>query len=163
MFADRQQLDSFTVPLHSPNGRHLPAGRAVQRDCHWGLKNGGNYLWSHDPMMQWDTRQSQSIFRQTNYKRAMPANWRPCLIPHWQSYCHQARTMKQSRKQWGGTSSPNFTRVKLGYRAPPSTPLHSLRQLAVGLSESNIPNGEYSTIFWLGCVLLVNAKTHSFL
>ena len=34
-------LDSFTVPLHSPNGRHLPAVRVVQRDCHWGLKNGG--------------------------------------------------------------------------------------------------------------------------
>ena len=26
-------LDSFTAPLHSPNGRHLPAVRAVQGDC----------------------------------------------------------------------------------------------------------------------------------
>ena len=56
-------LDSFTVPLHSPNGRHLPAVRAVQRDCHWGMKNGGNSHWSYEPIMQWDTRQSQFIFR----------------------------------------------------------------------------------------------------
>ena len=25
------------------------------------------------------------------------ANWRPCLIPHWQSYFHQSRTAKQSQ------------------------------------------------------------------
>ena len=56
-------LDSFTVPLHSPNGRHLPAVRAVQRDCHWGMKNGGNSHWSYEPIMQWDTRQSQCMFR----------------------------------------------------------------------------------------------------
>ena len=40
--------------------------------------------------MQWGTRQFQSIFRPTNHKSTMPANWRPCLIPHWQSYCYQA-------------------------------------------------------------------------
>ena len=28
-------VDSFTVSLHSPNGRHLPAVRAVQGDCQW--------------------------------------------------------------------------------------------------------------------------------
>ena len=65
-------LDSFTVPLHSPNDRHLPVVRAVQRD--WGLKNGGNSHWSREPIMQWGTRQSQSIFRPTNYKRVMPVN-----------------------------------------------------------------------------------------
>ena len=32
--------------------------------------------------MQWGTRQSQFIIRQTNHKRVMPASWRPCLIPH---------------------------------------------------------------------------------
>ena len=83
-------LDSFTVPLHSPNGRQLPAVRAVQRDCHWGLKNGGNSHWSCEPIMQWGTRQSQSIFRLTNHKSVMPANWRPCPI---QSYCHQVRNV----------------------------------------------------------------------
>ena len=30
-------LDSFTVSLHSTNGRHLPAIRAVQGDCQWPL------------------------------------------------------------------------------------------------------------------------------
>ena len=27
--------DSFTVPLHIPYGRHMPAARAVQGDCQW--------------------------------------------------------------------------------------------------------------------------------
>ena len=76
-------VDSFTVPLHSPNSR--PAVRAVQRDCHWGLKNGKNSHWSCEPIIQWGTRQSQYIFRLTNHKRIMPADWRPCLLPHWQS------------------------------------------------------------------------------
>ena len=30
-------LDSFTVSLHSPNGRQLPAVRVVQGDCQWPL------------------------------------------------------------------------------------------------------------------------------
>ena len=90
-------IDSFTVPLRCPNARHLPTVRAVQRDCHWGLKNSGNSHWSHEPIMQWGTRQSQSIFRPTNPKRVLPANWRPCFISHWQPYCHQVRTVYQSR------------------------------------------------------------------
>ena len=60
-------LDSFTVPMHSPNGRRLPAVGAVQGDCHWGLENGANSHWSHESIMQWGTRQSQSIFRPTNH------------------------------------------------------------------------------------------------
>ena len=79
-------LDSFTAPLHSPNGRHLPAVRDVQGDCHLGLKNGENSHWSREPIMQWGTRQSQSIFIATNHTSAMQVTWRPCLIPHWQSY-----------------------------------------------------------------------------
>ena len=86
-------LDSFTVPLHCPNGRQMPAVGAVQRDCHWGLENRGNSHCSHEPIMQWGTRQSQSIFRCTNHKRVMPDNWRPCLLPHWESYCHRVRTV----------------------------------------------------------------------
>ena len=65
-------LDSFTVPLHSPNGRHLPAvravlapgnptlwlrnwpvrARAVQSNCHWGVENGGNSHRSRQPITQ---------------------------------------------------------------------------------------------------------------
>ena len=86
-------LESFTVPLHSPNGRHLPAVRAVQRDCHWGMKNGGNSHCSHKPIIQWGTRQSQSIFRPVNHKRVMPASLEPCLISRWLSYYHQARSV----------------------------------------------------------------------
>ena len=47
-------VDSFTVSLHSPNGRHLPAVRAVQGDCQWPLKNGGNSRWSWEPKMHCD-------------------------------------------------------------------------------------------------------------
>ena len=57
-------LHSFTVPLQCPYGRHLPAVNAVQGDCHWGLKAVGNSYWSAEPMMQWGTRQLQTIFRQ---------------------------------------------------------------------------------------------------
>ena len=88
------QLDSFTVLLHSTNGRQIPVVRAVQRHCQWHVKNIRNSNRSCEPTMQWDTRQSQPIFRPTNHKRVMPANWRPCLIPHWQSYCYQ--TVSQS-------------------------------------------------------------------
>ena len=73
-----KRLDSFKVPLHSPNCRQLPGVRVVHRDYHWGLKNGGNSHWSRESIMRRGIRQSQSIFRPTNW---MPANWRPCLIP----------------------------------------------------------------------------------
>ena len=42
---DQWKFLPVTVPVHSPNGRHLPAVRAVQKDCHWGLKNGARGLW----------------------------------------------------------------------------------------------------------------------
>ena len=64
-------IDTFTVHLHRPNHRHLP--KAVQRDCHWGLKNGGNSHWSCETIMQWGTRQSQSICRPTNHKSSYQA------------------------------------------------------------------------------------------
>ena len=67
--------------FHRPLAQHLPAVRVVQRDCNRNLKNGGNSHRSRESIMQWDTRRSQSIFRSTNHRRVMPANWRPCLIP----------------------------------------------------------------------------------
>ena len=42
-------INSSTVSLHSLNGRHLPAVKAVQGDCQWCLQNGGNSHQSHDP------------------------------------------------------------------------------------------------------------------
>ena len=75
-------VDFFIVLLHSPNGRQMPAVRDLQRNCHWGSKKKrGNSHWSHEPMMQWDTRKSQSIFRPTDHKRMMPASWWTCLLP----------------------------------------------------------------------------------
>ena len=87
------QLDSFTVPLHSPKGRHFAChlGRAK------GLSLGSEKRWGF-PLLTWahnamGTRKSQFIFRPANHKRVMPANWRPCLIPHWESYYHQVSTV----------------------------------------------------------------------
>ena len=89
----RSFLDSFTVPCTALTaGICLPLG--LCKGIVTGVwKNGGNSHWSREPIMQWGTRQSLFIFRPTNHKSMMPANWRPVLIPHWQSYCHQARTV----------------------------------------------------------------------
>ena len=66
-------IDSFTVPLHSPTC--LPLG-LCKETVTWVWKRWEFPL----AIMQWGTRQSQPIFRQTNLKNATPANWRPCLI-----------------------------------------------------------------------------------
>ena len=83
----------FHSPLAQPWQQPFACIRAVQENCHWGLKNIGNSHWSYESIMQWGTRQSQSIFRPTNHKRVMPANRRQCLLPQWQSYCHPGRTV----------------------------------------------------------------------
>ena len=87
-----QTLHYFAVLVHSPKVR------AVKRDCRWDLKNSGNSYWSRDPIVQWDTRQSQYILRPINHNSAMSAIWRPCVIPHQGSYCHQTSTVSQSKQ-----------------------------------------------------------------
>ena len=115
--------------MHSPNGRHLLADRAVLTDCHRSLEKGGNPHWSREPIMQRGIRQSHSIFRPTNHKRVMPANWRPFLIPPltvisiatklglWNSHCKndnfrfgQFRTFHQN-----GISVSGFDKENSGY------------------------------------------------
>ena len=87
-------LDSFMAPCTALTaGICLPLGL-----CKGTVTRVWNSQWSHELITQWGTSQSQSIFRPTNHRSAMPANWRPCFIPHWQSYYHQARTVKQSKK-----------------------------------------------------------------
>ena len=51
----------------------IVAVTAVQRDGHGGLKNGGNSHRSRERIMQWSTRQYQSIFRRWSQKGD---NWR---------------------------------------------------------------------------------------
>ena len=90
------RLDSFTVYLHRPNGRHLPAVRSVQGDYRWpNLKRWkfSPVTWAHNLLC---LRYSQPVFRPASHRGVMPANWRQCLRPNWQSYCHQTRTVKQS-------------------------------------------------------------------
>ena len=56
-------------------------GCSIARRIGNKIKNGGNSHRSCDPTMQWGTRQSQHIFRATDHKREMQANWMSCLIP----------------------------------------------------------------------------------
>ena len=73
-------LDSFTVPLHSPNGRH-----ACRYCCAKGLSLGSEKRWEFPPVTrahnEMGTRLYQFTFRPTNHKRVTPASWRPFLYP----------------------------------------------------------------------------------
>ena len=44
-------VDSFTVSLHNPNGRQMPAIKVVQGYCQWLLKNIGNSYQSCYPFV----------------------------------------------------------------------------------------------------------------
>ena len=70
------RIDSFAVSLHSPNGRHLPAFRAVQGDCQWPLKNCGN----PHPIMHCMWRVPQSIFGSVNHIDCNTVNWMPTVL-----------------------------------------------------------------------------------
>ena len=113
-------IDSFTVPLHSPNGRPL------------GLCKGtvtGNSHWSRGPIMRWGTRQPQSIFRPTNHISVMLANWRTCLIPHWQPYYHHVRTVYQSTTAMMPTG--NWI-VSFVFRIDPNAPVITSSAVTLG-------------------------------
>ena len=54
--SELKSVDSFTVSLHSPNARQMPAVRTVQGDYQWALKDGGNSHWSRQTIhCDWDT------------------------------------------------------------------------------------------------------------
>ena len=74
-------IDSFTVFLHSPNGRHLPAVRAVQGDCQWPLKMENSHR-SREPTMHCDTEQSQPIFIPTHHKKGWCQPHNPTDSPY---------------------------------------------------------------------------------
>ena len=78
-------VDSFTVSLHSPNSRHLPAVRAVQRDCQWPLKTM-EIPTSHVSPQSILTEAILSYLDQPITK-----GWSPHLTSHWQPCCCQAR------------------------------------------------------------------------
>ena len=83
--------DSFTVPLHNPNDRHLPAVRVVQGDYQRPLKNGGNFNRSHVLLIHSAIMESQPIFRLFAQYKVTSANWKPCLTLHWQSFATRLR------------------------------------------------------------------------
>ena len=67
-YLSQTEVDSFTVSLHSPSGRHLPVVRVAQWDCQWPSKR-----WKFPPV-SWANnslrlRQSQPIFRPANNRR----------------------------------------------------------------------------------------------
>ena len=72
---------------------------AVQGDCHWNLKNSGNSHWVHELIMQFScSRQSQSIFRLTNYKSVMPSNSCPQADCH--AHAHFGFAHRQQPLRW---------------------------------------------------------------
>ena len=99
-------LDSFTVSLHSPNGRQMPAVRAVQGDCQWPLKNSKNSHWSHQPIMHHVWGIPQSIFRSDNHTASNTANRRPCLISY-SGWRHQMETSSALLALCAGKSPVN--------------------------------------------------------
>ena len=91
-------LDYFTLPLHSPNSKHLPAVRAVQRDCHWLLKNGWNSIQSQKPTMLCNRGNPNLYFNQPNTK-----GWCQLIGGHCQSFVHKVRAVQQSMSvTWRG-------------------------------------------------------------
>ena len=100
-------IDHFTVSLHSPNSRQIACWCKTVCVCVCVCVGGGGgggvskkwwkfsrVTWVHNPL--W-LRQSQPMFKPTDYKRVIPANLRPCPISHSQSCSHQARTVYQSK------------------------------------------------------------------
>ena len=78
----RKLLNSFTVSLHSPDGRHLAAVRVVQGDCQSPLTNWENCnRLMRKPRILCDRGIPQSIFRQaiTKVLEAMPHI--PLMVP----------------------------------------------------------------------------------
>ena len=80
----RTSLDSFTVSLHSPNGRQMPAVRSVQGDCQWPLK-WVEILTDHTSAKTFASDAIQTYIQSSKWQTVMSANWRPCLIRHWLS------------------------------------------------------------------------------
>ena len=59
----------------------LPAVRAVQGDCQWVLKTGGNPNLSRELIMHLMWGVPWTIFRAANHRASKTANERSCLIP----------------------------------------------------------------------------------
>ena len=90
-------LDCFTVSLHSPNGRRSACRSGCPRDCQWPQRNYGNSHRFHEatmhcsmPIMHCIYWHPQSIFRLVQSHKQQH---QPCLIPNWQSYSQQVRTV----------------------------------------------------------------------
>ena len=66
-------LDSFIVSLHNPNGRQMPAVRAVQGDCQWPLGNIGSSQRSHEIRIHCNQGNPQRMRRRFSHKRVIPA------------------------------------------------------------------------------------------
>ena len=112
-------LDSFTVPIHSPNDSQMPAVKALQGGCQWRIKKWWKFP-KFSPVKcahnQFRLIQCHHMFRRTSHKRVMPAIWRPCLMPilmptgpSWApcwpyELCHLGRTAWKSR--FGHTTKP---------------------------------------------------------
>ena len=94
----RSRLPSGVTRPQWVNIIHLPTVKAIHGDCQWPLMKIKRWKFlpvtcAHNAL---HLRSSPSIFASANHTVSNKANRRPCLIAHWQFYCHQTRTVKQS-------------------------------------------------------------------
>ena len=89
-----ETVNSFTVSLHKPSCRHLPAVRAVQGDCQLHLKNSRNSHWPHQPTIHctWGNP-NLNLDLPITKGWCQPIGSHVSSYCHWQSNCHQARTV----------------------------------------------------------------------
>ena len=109
-------LDSFTVYLHSPNGRYLPAVTVLQEHCKWPLKNGGNSHWSLEPMMHQMWGVPQCVYRSSNHRSDKTVN---NMNPGYSSLAATALKLQKnthalhiSARVWGRRWSPQTSEQK---------------------------------------------------
>ena len=89
-------IDSFTVSLHSPNGRQSPAVRVVQGDCQWPLENGWNFNRSCKSVMHYIMPRIQCRWGVPNLYLDQPITQKYQFMSHWLFNSHQVVTVYQS-------------------------------------------------------------------
>ena len=76
MYGELVGIDAFTVSLHSPNGRQMPAIRAVQGDCQWPWK------WWKFPLVIWAQGSLQRRHLPTYIKTIQPQRGSTSHVPY---------------------------------------------------------------------------------
>ena len=104
-FHFRFMVDSFTVPLHSPNGRQMPAIRAVQGDCQLPLQNGGNFQRTCEPTIYCRLRLCQHNISMNQSQKCVASPLKamfhtPLAVPQPRTVLHQEGARRPMTPFW---------------------------------------------------------------